>query len=336
MPLPRRLRRRRGRRRPLGRAGARAGRAHALGVAGARGRAAVRRRRLPLRPAAVRAGSTLPSIAVIGTGKRVGKTAVDRPPRARCSRATATSSSSRWAAAVRAEPEVVETPPTVDDLLALSRSGRHAASDYLETAAVCGVPTIGCRRAGGGLAGQVFVSNVLEGARLAVERRPDVVVFDGERRRDPAGRGRPPRARRRRGRHDARRLLQHLPAPHLRPRRRRRLPSRRRRSRRDAPPPPARAARRPRRRLHRRRRGRRRTSTRTSSTSRATSPTAPRSRASWRRLDADTYLVELKAAAIDVVAEDALARGRQVVLAANDVVAPGLDEALLALAPVPA
>ena len=51
------------------------------------------------------------------------------------------------------------------------------------------------------------------------------------------------------------------------------------------------------------------------------------------RLEADTYLVEIKAAAIDVVAEDALARGRRVVLAANDVVGDGLDEALLALLP---
>jgi cyclic 2,3-diphosphoglycerate synthetase len=51
------------------------------------------------------------------------------------------------------------------------------------------------------------------------------------------------------------------------------------------------------------------------------------------RVDADTYLVELKGAAIDLVAEHALARGARVVLAANDVVADGLDEALLALLP---
>ena len=51
------------------------------------------------------------------------------------------------------------------------------------------------------------------------------------------------------------------------------------------------------------------------------------------RLDADTYLVEVKGAAIDVVAEDAIARGRRIVLAANDVVGDGLDEALLALVP---
>ena len=41
----------------------------------------------------------------------------------------------------------------------------------------------------------------------------------------------------------------------------------------------------------------------------------------------------MKAAAIDVVAEHALARGARVVLADNEVVAPGLDEAILALVP---
>src|SRR5205814_7555381 len=53
------------------------------------------------------------------------------------------------------------------------------ASDYLETAVLTGVVTIGCRRAGGGLAGAVTTSNVLQGAALAAEREPDVVVFDG-------------------------------------------------------------------------------------------------------------------------------------------------------------
>ncbi|MGH3055788.1 MAG: hypothetical protein ACRDL7_12515, partial [Gaiellaceae bacterium] len=43
-------------------------------------------------------------------------------------------------------------------------------------------------------------------------------------------------------------------------------------------------------------------------------------------LDAEVYLVELKAAAVDVVAEAALARGANVVLAGNDVVSEELDE----------
>jgi len=61
----------------------------------------------------------------------------------------------------------------------LSREGRHAASDYLEIAAVAGVVTIGCRRCGGGLAGAVATSNVPAGAELALQRGPDFVVFDG-------------------------------------------------------------------------------------------------------------------------------------------------------------
>jgi cyclic 2,3-diphosphoglycerate synthetase len=56
--------------------------------------------------------------------------------------------------------------------------------------------------------------------------------------------------------------------------------------------------------------------------------------AELERLEADTYLVEIKGAAVDVVAEDALSRGRRIVLAGNDVVAPDLDEALLALVPL--
>jgi cyclic 2,3-diphosphoglycerate synthetase len=47
-------------------------------------------------------------------------------------------------------------------------------------------------------------------------------------------------------------------------------------------------------------------------------------RAELPRVDAEVFAVELKAAAVDVVAEDAAARGIEVVLAANDVVAlPG-------------
>ena len=48
------------------------------------------------------------------------------------------------------------------------------------------------------------------------------------------------------------------------------------------------------------------------------------------------FLVELKAAAVDVVAEFALAQGAEVVLAANDVESvgegPDLDEMLLEMA----
>ncbi|MDX6440721.1 MAG: cyclic 2,3-diphosphoglycerate synthase [Gaiellaceae bacterium] len=119
-----------------------------------------------------------PSLAVIGTGKRVGKTAVTGA----VARALARDRRVVVVAMGRGgpeKPELVETPPTLDELVELSRSGRHAASDHLETAVLAGVPTIGCRRAGGGMAGAPFTSNVLEGAELAASLDPDVVVFDG-------------------------------------------------------------------------------------------------------------------------------------------------------------
>ena len=120
----------------------------------------------------------LPSIAVVGTGKRVGKTAVT-------GHLARLLSSQRRVVVVAmgrggpAEPETITIPPTVESLLALSRSGRHAASDHLETAALTGVETVGCRRCGGGLAGAVYMSNVAAGARVAAELGPDLVVFDG-------------------------------------------------------------------------------------------------------------------------------------------------------------
>ena len=120
----------------------------------------------------------LPSIGIVGTGKRVGKTAIT-------AHAARLYSRERKVVVVAMgrggppEPEVAAVAPDVGALLELSRRGRHAASDYLETAALAGVTTVGCRRCGGGLAGTVSVSNVHEGARLARELEPDLVVFDG-------------------------------------------------------------------------------------------------------------------------------------------------------------
>jgi cyclic 2,3-diphosphoglycerate synthase len=124
------------------------------------------------------AAFALPSIAVVGTGKRVGKTAVT----GHLARLLARDRRIVVVAMGRGgpvEPEIVTVPPTVESLVELSRSGRHAASDHLETAAVVGVATVGCRRCGGGLAGGVATSNVDEGARVALGLDPELVVFDG-------------------------------------------------------------------------------------------------------------------------------------------------------------
>jgi cyclic 2,3-diphosphoglycerate synthase len=271
----------------------------------------------------------LPSIAVVGTGKRVGKTAVTT----HLARLLARDREVAVVAMGRggpAEPEVVATPPTIDDLIALARAGRHAASDHLEVAALAGVPTIGCRRAGGGLAGQVFVSNVLEGARLAAERRPDVVVFDG------SGAAIPPV--------DVdRRVLVTGPGhdldAYLNPYRRLvsdlvvaigcDAPGALRADLRLQPTAPLEG----------------RVAVFTAGPAAVDHLDAeivqvsrsladrPALREELARLEADTYLVEIKAAAIDVVAEHALAVGARVVAAVNEVVGDGVDEALLALAP---
>jgi cyclic 2,3-diphosphoglycerate synthetase len=120
-----------------------------------------------------------PKLAVIGSGKRTGKTAV----------------AGHWARLLRErgtepvlvcmgrggpkEPEVAEAGLGVDELLELSGQDRHAASDYLEGAALAGVRSVGCRRVGGGLAGAPAESNVERGAALAATLGADALVFEG-------------------------------------------------------------------------------------------------------------------------------------------------------------
>ena len=280
-----------------------------------------------------------PSLAVTGTGKRVGKTAV-------ATHAAALLARDRRVAVVSMgrggppEPELRESPPSVQELVALARAGRHAASDYLETGVFAGVPAIGCRRAGGGLAGATVDSNVLEGAALAATLEPELVVFDG------SGAALPPVAATARilvtnGNHDVRAglnayrvLVSDLVvdtggADHAAVR-----------ALKDVPVVQAELRLRPAAPL----RGRR--------TAVFTTGAAPTGhldaevvhvsrnlarrealRAELERVEAEVYLVELKAAAIDVVAEHALARGAGLVLAANDVVSGELDEQLRRLVP---
>jgi cyclic 2,3-diphosphoglycerate synthase len=271
----------------------------------------------------------VPSIGVIGGGKRVGKTALAGHVASLAARDRHVVVVAMGRGGPR-EPELVEQPPTVTDLVELSRTGRHAASDHLELAALTGLPTVGCRRAGGGLAGRVFVSNLLDGARLAAEREPDLVVFDS------SGTAVPPVAVDRRllvvgARNDLdsyfgtyRRLISDLVVSI------------------DCELPgaiPARLELRPLEPLEGR------VAVFTAGPADVSGLEADVVHVSQKlgerlalageleRVHADTYLVELKGAAIDLVAEHALARGARVVLAANDVVADGLDEALLALLP---
>lgn len=286
----------------------------------------------------------LPSLAVIGTGKRVGKTAVTGYLARLLSR-------DRDVVVVAmgrggpVEPELITIPPSVDDLLALSRAGRHAASDYLETAALTGIVTIGCRRCGAGLAGEPATSTVLAGAALAAARGPDIVLFDG------SGAAIPPVAVDRAilvadGRQDLNeglnayrilisdlvvltggdhplvdevRRLKGIPVVRISLRLRPLEPlSGRRTAVFTTGPAP--------------------TGHLEAEVVHVSRNLADRGALGeeLERVEAEVYLVELKGAAIDIVAETARSRGAEIVLAENEVVTlpqePDLDAALLALA----
>jgi cyclic 2,3-diphosphoglycerate synthetase len=120
----------------------------------------------------------LPSLAVIGTGKRVGKTAVAGHVARLLARDREVVVVAMGRGGPR-EPVVAEPEPALEDLLELSRSGVHAASDYLEDAAMARVTTVGARRCGGGLAGAPFFTNLQPAARLAASLGPDIVLFEG-------------------------------------------------------------------------------------------------------------------------------------------------------------
>jgi cyclic 2,3-diphosphoglycerate synthase len=119
-----------------------------------------------------------PALAVMGTGKRVGKTAVSGHIARLLSRDREVVVVAMGRGGPR-DPVVADREPEIHELLELSRAGGHAASDYLESAALAGVVTIGSRRAGGGLAGAPFYSNLAAAAELAASLDPDLVVFEG-------------------------------------------------------------------------------------------------------------------------------------------------------------
>ena len=119
------------------------------------------------------------TLAVIGTGKRSGKTAV----------------AGHWAELLRAggadpaivcmgrggpaEPQVAHAGIGVEELLAIADGGAHAASDYLEGAALAGVTTVGCRRVGGGPAGEPGDSNMVEATELAAGIASGALIVEG-------------------------------------------------------------------------------------------------------------------------------------------------------------
>lgn len=121
-----------------------------------------------------------PTLAVIGTGKRTGKTAIAGEAARVSARVGLNPVVVAMGRGGPPEPQVAE-PGSVnlEALVQMVESGLHAASDYLEDALTTGVPTVGARRCGGGLAGRPFVSNVREGAQRAVELGAGLVLLEG-------------------------------------------------------------------------------------------------------------------------------------------------------------
>jgi len=123
-----------------------------------------------------------PTIAVIGSGKRCGKTAISgfvaRTLTAKGLRVVIVA----MGRGGPAEPRVVrgdETPPTAAELVALGRSGEHAASDVYEDAVLAGVASVGARRAGAGLAGTPMFDTVAAAVEQANLLDPDVILLEG-------------------------------------------------------------------------------------------------------------------------------------------------------------
>lgn len=113
---------------------------------------------------------TKPSLAIWGTGKRIGKTAMGglvgrvlKDCNMKPAIVTLSRGGPRKPIIVRGDQIKVD----LKYLLDIDAQGMHASSDCFEDALTAQVPTFGCRRCGGGFAGKSAVTVVEEGARMA-------------------------------------------------------------------------------------------------------------------------------------------------------------------------
>lgn len=123
-----------------------------------------------------------PTLSVVGTGKRIGKTAVSAYVARTLKAAGRDVVVLAMGRGGPADPEVIHgerVKLTTADLLALAREGAHASSDNYEDAVMSRVTTVGCRRCGGGMAGETFFSNVPQGARLADTLGKELILLEG-------------------------------------------------------------------------------------------------------------------------------------------------------------
>jgi cyclic 2,3-diphosphoglycerate synthetase len=133
-------------------------------------------------PPEARVVTQTPALGLIGTGKRVGKTAVSGYVARTLTKLGHDVVVLAMGRGGPAEPELIHGEKVrlaTPDLLDLARQGIHASSDNYEDAVMSRVTTVGCRRCGGGMAGETFFSNVPEGARLADTLGKELLMLEG-------------------------------------------------------------------------------------------------------------------------------------------------------------
>lgn len=124
-----------------------------------------------------------PSYKILGTGKRIGKTAVSAYT------ARLINTEDKYDPCIVAMgrggpevPEIVhgdEIKLTPEYLMEQSDKGKHAASDHWEDALLSRVLTVGCRRCAGGMAGQVYITNMVEGAKMTNTLNTNLIAIEG-------------------------------------------------------------------------------------------------------------------------------------------------------------
>ena len=123
-----------------------------------------------------------PSLKILGTGKRIGKTAVSAYAARLIHKEEYNPCVVAMGRGGPEEPEIVrgdEIEITPQYLMEQSDKGVHAASDHWEDALMSRILTIGCRRCGGGMVGQVFITNMKQGAQMANEVESEFVIMEG-------------------------------------------------------------------------------------------------------------------------------------------------------------
>lgn len=122
-----------------------------------------------------------PSVAVFGTGKRTGKTAISGA----LARLARDEGLDPVVVAMGrggpSDPQVLEGAAKLSPggLLDLSQAGGHAASDYIEDALTAEVPSVGAWRAGGGLLGATGFSNYGAALLAAEGLGPGMLILEG-------------------------------------------------------------------------------------------------------------------------------------------------------------